>query len=68
VSLEAVKEILKSCKALNSINLSSCRGLPRGVKRLLQGAIELAELKEILGVTPPKPKAATVDKPSDAAK
>lgn len=48
VSVEAVKEVLKNCKALNSINLSSCRGLPRGIKRLLQGEIQLAELRENL--------------------
>lgn len=51
VSADAVKEILKSCPALNSINLSSCRGLPRGIKRLLQGRTELNELRENLGVT-----------------
>lgn len=56
VSLEAVKEILINCQHLNSINLSSCRGLPRGVKRLMQGATEIKELREALGVklkTPP---------------
>jgi F-box and leucine-rich repeat protein 6 len=46
--VEAVKEILDNCKALNSINLSSCRGLPRGIKRLLQGETELNELRENL--------------------
>lgn len=50
VSLEAVKEILSNCRYLNSINLSSCRGLPRGVKRLMQGADEISELRENLGV------------------
>lgn len=48
VSVEAVKEILDNCKNLNSINLSSCRGLPRGIKRLLQGSVELSELRENL--------------------
>ncbi|XP_055621283.1 F-box/LRR-repeat protein 6 [Toxorhynchites rutilus septentrionalis] len=51
VSLEAVKEVLTNCPHINSINLSSCRGLPRGVKRLLQGPTEIAELRENLGVT-----------------
>uniref|UniRef100_A0AAG5DB16 F-box domain-containing protein n=1 Tax=Anopheles atroparvus TaxID=41427 RepID=A0AAG5DB16_ANOAO len=58
VSLEAVKEVLANCPHINSINLASCRGLPRGVKRLLQGAQEIAELRENLGVTlkrPPQP-------------
>lgn len=35
---------------MNSINLSSCRGLPRGVKRLMQGPQELNELREVLKV------------------
>lgn len=48
--MEAVKEILANCRYLNSINLSSCRGLPRGVKRLMQGNIELCELRETLSV------------------
>uniref|UniRef100_A0A1B0CL30 Putative leucine rich repeat some n=1 Tax=Lutzomyia longipalpis TaxID=7200 RepID=A0A1B0CL30_LUTLO len=49
VSLEAVKEILSNCPLLSSINLSSCRGLPRGFKRLLQGPTEITELRENLG-------------------
>lgn len=56
VSLEAVKEVLANCPHINSINLSSCRGLPRGVKRLLQGPTEIAELRENLGVTLKQPK------------
>ncbi|KAG5678580.1 hypothetical protein PVAND_008242 [Polypedilum vanderplanki] len=48
VSVEAVKEILENCKALNSINLSSCRGLPRGIKRQLEGHTQLNELRENL--------------------
>lgn len=51
VSLEAVKIILTNCPLLTSINLSSCRGLPRGVKRLMQGSVEISELRENLGVT-----------------
>ncbi|BFG04550.1 F-box/LRR-repeat protein 6 [Drosophila madeirensis] len=50
VSDEAVKEILKNCANMSSINLASCRGLPRGVKRLMQGAQQLRELREVLGV------------------
>lgn len=48
VSVEAVKEILNNCQALTSINLASCRGLPRGIKRLLQGKTALTELRENL--------------------
>ncbi|KAH8336723.1 hypothetical protein KR059_001823 [Drosophila kikkawai] len=50
VSDEAVKEILTNCVNMSSINLASCRGLPRGVKRLMQGPQELHELREVLGV------------------
>ncbi|KAH8372672.1 hypothetical protein KR009_002623 [Drosophila setifemur] len=50
VSDEAVKEILTNCVNMSSINLASCRGLPRGVKRLMQGPQELRELREVLGV------------------
>ncbi|XP_017472889.1 PREDICTED: uncharacterized protein LOC108363881 isoform X2 [Rhagoletis zephyria] len=50
VSDEAVKEILANCAHMSSINLSSCRGLPRGVKRLIQGQQELQELREVLKV------------------
>ncbi|KAH8380856.1 hypothetical protein KR200_008432 [Drosophila serrata] len=50
VSDEAVKEILTNCANMSSINLASCRGLPRGVKRLMQGPQELHELREVLGV------------------
>jgi F-box/leucine-rich repeat protein 6 len=48
VSVEAVKEVLDCCQALISINLSSCRGLPRGIKRLLEGKAQLNELRENL--------------------
>lgn len=50
MSEDAVKEILANCPLMNSINLSSCRGLPRGVKRLMQGPQELNELREVLKV------------------
>lgn len=41
---------MKKCPHISSINLSSCRGLPRGVKRLSQGVTEITDLKENLGV------------------
>ncbi|XP_073847232.1 F-box and leucine-rich repeat protein 6 [Musca autumnalis] len=50
VSEEAVKEILANCPLMSSINLASCRGLPRGVKRQMQGPQELNELREVLKV------------------
>lgn len=45
--------MLQHCPQLNSINLASCRGLPRGVKRLMQGTAELNDLREALGVPLP---------------
>jgi len=33
VSLSSVQSLLRGCPALRSLNLSSCRGLPRGMKR-----------------------------------
>lgn len=47
VSLEPVKAVLSGCPKLHSINLQSCRALPRGIKRLYTGnAVE--ELKQSL--------------------
>lgn len=37
VSLEPVKAVLMNCPNLHSINLQSCRALPRGIKRLYTG-------------------------------
>lgn len=44
VSLEPVKAVLNNCHRLSSLNLASCRGLPRGIKRLYTGHA-LAELR-----------------------
>ncbi|XP_075226696.1 F-box and leucine-rich repeat protein 6 [Lycorma delicatula] len=44
VSLDPVKAVLERCPLLMSLNLSSCRALPRGMKRLYQGS-SLAELR-----------------------
>ncbi|KAJ8940321.1 hypothetical protein NQ318_014396, partial [Aromia moschata] len=38
VSLEPIKAVLRQCPRLHSINLQSCRALPRGIKRLYTGA------------------------------
>ncbi|KAL5288955.1 FBXL6 family protein [Megaselia abdita] len=51
VSVEAVREVLIKCPNIKSINLSSCRGLPRGVKRLMSGATELQELREAINIS-----------------
>ncbi|XP_028164412.1 uncharacterized protein LOC114355652 [Ostrinia furnacalis] len=47
VSLEPVKKVLLRCPHIESINLSSCRALPRGMKRLYTGK-ELQDLKDSL--------------------
>ncbi|CAK1548283.1 unnamed protein product [Leptosia nina] len=44
VSLEPVKKVLLKCAQLESLNLSLCRALPRGMKRLYTGK-ELDDLK-----------------------
>ncbi|XP_038209514.1 F-box/LRR-repeat protein 6, partial [Zerene cesonia] len=45
VSLEPVKKVLLKCSQLESLNLSLCRALPRGMKRLYTGK-ELQDLKD----------------------
>ena len=45
--MEPIKKILQNCHQLQSINLQSCRGLPRGIKRLYQGN-DLIDLKNAL--------------------
>ncbi|CAG9783073.1 unnamed protein product [Diatraea saccharalis] len=47
VSLAPVKKVLLRCHHIESINLSSCRALPRGMKRLYTGK-ELQDLKDSL--------------------
>ncbi|CAH0385639.1 unnamed protein product [Bemisia tabaci] len=47
VSLEPVKAVLTRCPLLASLNLTSCRGLPRGIKRAYKGH-ELVELRNTL--------------------
>ncbi|PSN41596.1 hypothetical protein C0J52_17610 [Blattella germanica] len=44
VSLSPVKAVLLHCPHLMSLNLSSCRALPRGMKRLYEGN-EVCELR-----------------------
>lgn len=62
VSLDPVKAVLKKCRHLNSINLSSCRALPRGIKRLYEGT-EVAELLASLEEKP-KPKKVPTPEPT----
>lgn len=44
ISLEPVKAVLNNCHRLSALNLASCRGLPRGIKRLYKGH-SLTELR-----------------------
>ena len=44
VSYESIKCLFKSCPKLESIDLQSCRGLPRGIKRTYSGT-ELSALR-----------------------
>lgn len=49
VSYESIKSIFKCCPKLESIDMQSCRGLPRGIKREYSGQ-ELVILRdEVLG-------------------
>lgn len=61
VSLNPVKAVLMKCPNLHSINLQSCRALPRGIKRLYTGEA-VAELKQSLD---DKPKTDTVELESE---
>ncbi|KAB0790656.1 hypothetical protein PPYR_14909 [Photinus pyralis] len=47
VSLEPVKAVLIKCPKLHSINLQSCRALPRGMKRLYIGEA-ISDLRQSL--------------------
>lgn len=51
VSLDPVKAVLMKCPKLNSINLQSCRALPRGIKRLYTGST-IEELRQSLQAKP----------------
>lgn len=55
MSLEPVKAVLINCLNLFSLNLASCRALPRGMKRHYDG-IELVELRSQYEDKPRKPK------------
>lgn len=55
VSLEPVKKVLLRCPHVESLNLSSCRALPRGMKRLYTGK-ELQDLKDSLDPAKAKTK------------
>ena len=46
VSFESVKVALSACTNLISLNLTSCRALPRGIKRNYPTPWEVATLRE----------------------
>lgn len=45
--MDPIKAVLTKCPKLHSINLQSCRALPRGIKRLYSGSA-VGELKQSL--------------------
>lgn len=45
VSFAPVRQVLCNCTKLRRLNLSSCRALPRGIKRLYDGVTQLASLR-----------------------
>ncbi|CAG9835871.1 unnamed protein product [Diabrotica balteata] len=61
VSLEPVKAVLEKCPRLYSINLQSCRALPRGIKRLYTGS-QVDELRKSLQ---DKPKTEAIESETD---
>lgn len=65
MSLEPVKKVLLKCPHIESINLSSCRALPRGMKRLYTGK-EIQDLKDSLD--PEKIKAKENKKEEESSK
>ncbi|KAK2703974.1 uncharacterized protein LOC136041352 [Artemia franciscana] len=48
VGYAAVKTVLEKCIRLGNLNLSSCRGLPRGMKRNYSNSVEVAELRSAI--------------------
>lgn len=56
VSLRPVQAVVTRCPRLTSLNLSSCRALPRGMKRLYDGDVALTELRSTFE-RPPKVEA-----------
>ncbi len=46
VSIKPLTRLLKSCPTLEYLNLTSCRGLPRGMKRLYGNREVVVKLKE----------------------
>ena len=48
VSFAPVRQVLLNCTQLRWLNLSSCRALPRGIKRLYDGVTLLKTLREAI--------------------
>lgn len=45
VNIKPLTRLLKNCPTLEYLNLSSCRGLPRGMKRLYSTKESVVQLK-----------------------
>ncbi|RXG68502.1 F-box/LRR-repeat protein 6 [Armadillidium vulgare] len=50
ISFEPVRKILSNCANLRLLNLTSCRALPRGVKRLHETARDVMKLKDSIDI------------------
>ena len=48
VSFAPVRQVLVNCSRLRTLNLSSCRALPRGIKRLYDGVTLLTSLRSAI--------------------
>lgn len=46
VSLKPLTKLLNCCTTLESLNLSSCRALPRGMKRMYHSREDVASLQK----------------------
>ena len=46
VSLKTLTKLLKACKTLESLNLTSCRALPRGMKRMYHNKEDVDSLTQ----------------------
>jgi F-box/leucine-rich repeat protein 6 len=45
VSIKPLTNMLKTCYTLEHLNLTACRGLPRGIKRLYSNRDAIVQLK-----------------------
>ena len=46
VSLKSLTKLLNACTTLESLNLTSCRALPRGMKRMYHNTEDVGSLRQ----------------------